>query len=144
MKLILGNSCSLETQLMISSPSLTDLEVISLAGLTSGVLDITCTLTVNKLKGTAPARTLQAIASGLIGPKSFEGGRNTAALGLALHFFIAVVAAAVYYVASRRLTVLIEHAVLYGFLYGMAVHLFMSFIVLPLSSLQRSFSGKFF
>ena len=129
---------------MISSPSLADFGVILLAGLTSGVLDITCTLTLNKLKGTAPTRTLQAIASGLLGPKSFEGGRSTAALGLGFHFLIAVVAAAAYYSVSRKLGVLIEYAVLYGLLYGIAVHLFMSFIVLPLSSLKRPFSGKFF
>jgi len=112
--------------------------------LTSGVLDITCTLTLNKLKGTAPTRTLQAIASGLLGPKSFAGGRSTAALGLGFHFLIAVVAAAAYYIASRKLGVLIEYPVLCGLLYGIAVHLFMSFIVLPLSSLKRPFSGKFF
>jgi hypothetical protein len=129
---------------MIGSPSPGGLGVISLAGFTSGVLDITCTLTINKLNGTAPMRSLQAIASGLLGPKSFERGRGTAALGLGLHFLIAVVAAAAYYIASRKLNVLIEYAVLCGLLYGIAVHLFMSFIVLPLSSLQRRFSGKFF
>src|ERR1035438_9821994 len=107
---------------MISSPSLADCGVILLAGLTSGVLDITCTLTLNKLKGTAPTRTLQAIASGLLGPKSFAGGRSTAALGLGFHFVIAVVAAAVYYIASRKLGVLVEYAVLCGILYGIAVH----------------------
>ena len=129
---------------MISSPSLAGFGVIFLAGMTSGLLDITCTLTLNKLKGTAPTRTLQAIASGLLGPKSFAGGGGTAALGLGFHFLIAVVAAAAYYIASRKLGVLIEHAVLCGLLYGIAVHLFMTFIVLPLSSLKRSFSGKFF
>src|SRR6266568_2544454 len=101
---------------MISSPSLADLGVISLAGATSGALDITCTLTLNKLKGTSPARTLQTIASGLSGPKSFEGGRGMAALGLGFHFLIAIVAAAVYYIASRKLSALIEHAVLCGLL----------------------------
>jgi uncharacterized membrane protein YagU involved in acid resistance len=129
---------------MISSRSLADFGVILLAGLTSGVLDITCTLTLNKFKGTAPTRTLQAIASGLLGPRAFEGGRITAALGLGFHFLIAMVAAAAYYIASRKLGVLIEYAVLCGLLYGIAVHLFMSFIVLPLSSLRRKFSGKFF
>jgi hypothetical protein len=129
---------------MISLPSLADVGVISLAGLTSGVLDITCTMTLNKFKGTAPTRTLQAIASGLLGPKSFEGGGSTAALGLGFHFLIAVVVAASYYIASRRLSVLTDYAVLCGLLYGIAVHLFMSFIVLPLSSLKRPFSGKFF
>jgi uncharacterized membrane protein YagU involved in acid resistance len=63
---------------------------------------------------------------------------------LGFHFLIAVVAAAVYYMTSRRVSALIEYAVLCGLLYGIAVHLFMSFIVLPLSALQRPFSGKFF
>jgi uncharacterized membrane protein YagU involved in acid resistance len=128
----------------LSLPSLADIGIILLAGLTSGVLDITCTLTLNKLKGSAPVRTLQTIASGLAGPKSFESGRSTAALGLGLHFLIAVVASAAYYLASRRLSVLIEYAVLCGLFYGIGVHLFMSLIVLPLSSLQRPFSGKLF
>jgi hypothetical protein len=129
---------------MISSPLFASVEVISLAGLTSGVLDITCTMTLNKFKGTAATQTLQTIASGLLGPKSFEGGRSTAALGLGMHFLIAVVAAAAFYIASRKVGVLLEYAVLCGLLYGIAVHLFMSFIVMPLSSLQRQYSGKFF
>ena len=129
---------------MISSSLLTSFKVVLLAGLTCGVLDLTCTLTVSKLKGITPMRLLQAIASGMLGPKSFEGGAGTAALGLGIHFLIATVAAAVYYAASRELSILIEHAVLCGLLYGIAVHLFMSFVVLPLSSLQRPFSIKAF
>jgi hypothetical protein len=122
----------------------TGLEVILLAGLTTGVLDVICALTLNNLRGIPPTRTLQGVASGALGPKSFEGGRSTVALGLGFHFLIAVVAAAAYYAASRKLPILIEHAVLCGLLYGIVVHLFMSFIVLPLSLLQRPFSGKFF
>jgi hypothetical protein len=134
----------LEADSMISSHSLAKLGVILIAGLTSGALDITCALALNKLRGTAPTRTLQGIASGLLGAKSFEGGRSTAALGLGLHFLIAVVAAAGYYIASREIGALIEYSVLCGLVYGIVVHLFMSFIVLPLSSLQRPFSGTFF
>jgi hypothetical protein len=129
---------------MISPPLLADLEVISIAGLTCGVLDITCTLTLNKLKGVEPVRMLRAIASGILGPKAFTSGSSAAALGLGIHFLIALVAAAGYYTASRKLSVLNEHAVLSGLLYGIAVHLFMTFIVLPLSSLQRPFSIKAF
>jgi hypothetical protein len=129
---------------MITSPSLADLEVISVAGITCGVLDITCTLTLSKLKGIEPVRILRTIASGLLGPRAFAGGSITAALGLGIHFLIAVVEAAVYYIASRKLSVLNEQAVLCGLLYGVVVHLFMSFVVLPLSSLKRPFSIKAF
>ena len=129
---------------MLNSPLLADLGVIALAGLTCGVLDITCTLTLSKLNGMAPMRLLQAVASGLLGPKSFTGGVSTAALGLGFHFLIALTAAGVYFAASRELSALNEHAVLCGLLYGIAVHLFMSFVVLPLSALKRPFSSKAF
>jgi uncharacterized membrane protein YagU involved in acid resistance len=129
---------------MTDLPSLATIRVILVAGLTCGVLDIACTLTLNRFKGIAPMRLLQGIASGMLGPKAFEGGRGTAVLGLGIHFFIAVVVATAYYAASRKLGVLTEYAVLCGLLYGIAVHQFMSFIVLPLSSLKRPFSVSAF
>jgi hypothetical protein len=129
---------------MTDSPLLAARGVISLAGLTCGVLDIACTLTLSKLNGIAPMRVLQAVASGLLGQKSSAGGVNTAALGLGIHFFIAFTAAGAYYAASQKLSVLNERAVLCGLLYGIAVHLFMSFVVLPLSALKRPFSIKAF
>lgn len=129
---------------MIDASFFASLKVILLAGLTCGVLDITCTLVLSNLNGIAPMRLLQAIASGALGQKSYKGGSSTAALGLGIHFLIAIVAAAVYYAASRKLGLLNEHAVLCGLLYGVVVHLFMSFVVLPLSALQRPFSGKAF
>ena len=90
-------------------------------------------LNTNKAGGVQPTRVLQGIASGLLGPAAFQGGLRTAALGLALHFVIAFVCAAVYYAASRVLPVLAQRAVVCGMLYGVAVHLFMNQIVLPLS-----------
>src|SRR5580698_2395269 len=124
--------------------TLEDLRVILIAGLTCGTLDITCTGTLNQLRGIEPMRTLQGVASGILGPKSFAGGRGTAALGLGLHFFIALAFTSAYYFASRKLNVLNEHAVVCGLLYGIAVHLFMSFVVVPLSSVKRPFSMAFF
>lgn len=129
---------------MVHSSLLAELGVIALAGLTCGVLDISCTLTLSRLNRIAPMRLLQAVASGLLGQKSFAGGVSTAALGLGLHFLIAFTAAGAYFAASRKLSALNEHAVLCGLLYGIAVHLFMSFVVLPLSALKRPFSIKAF
>jgi len=62
-------------------------------------------------------------------------GWTSAAIGFVCHFTIAFTAATVYYIASRRLQLLIEHTVLCGLLYGEAVFLFMYFVVLPLSAL---------
>jgi len=128
---------------MTSSPLLNDLGVILLAGFICGVLDITCTLILSRLNGVNPKRLLQTIASGALGPRAFTDG-GTAALGLGIHFLIAIVSAAAYFAASRKLSILIEHAVLCGLLYGIVVHLFMTVIVLPMSSIRRPFSVKFF
>jgi uncharacterized membrane protein YagU involved in acid resistance len=80
----------------------------------------------------------------MIGPKAFENERSSVKLGLSLHFLIAFAVATVYTIASRYLTVLADYPVLSGLLYGAAVHLFMTFIVLPLSALKRPFSMTFF
>jgi hypothetical protein len=58
----------------------------------------------------------------------------TAALGAALHFLIALIWAAVFWLASRRLKVLVRHPVVCGLLYGFAVYAFMYLAVLPLSA----------
>jgi hypothetical protein len=77
-----------------------------------------------------------AIAAGLLGRSAFEGGAGTYALGVLLHFFIALSAAAIYYAASRRLGFLIDHALVCGLFFGIAVELVMNLVVLPLSALQ--------
>ena len=90
-------------------------------GLVAGILDITDALVFHGLRGVSPVRILQAIASGLLGRDAFAGGAATAALGLSLHFVIAFGAAAVYGVASRRLSVLVERPWLAGPIFGLAV-----------------------
>jgi hypothetical protein len=77
-----------------------------------------------------------AIAGGLLGPKAEHGGPATYALGVLLHFFIALSFAAFYYTASRRRTFMTEHPLICGLFYGAAVEEIMSLIVLPLSALH--------
>ena len=110
---------------------------ILMGGLLAGALDITAAFVVYGLRGATPLRILQSIASGLLGADAYKGGLATAALGLLLHFIIAVVAAAVYWAASRKLGVLVQRPVASGLLYGVAVYLFMNFVVLPLSAVAR-------
>jgi hypothetical protein len=113
------------------------------AGLACGVLDITAALVVYGYFGAKPVRLLQGIASGLLGPKAFDGGLAAALLGLLCHFVIAFGAAAVYLAASRAIPFLIRNAVVSGALYGVAVYFFMSRIVVPLSAAaKRPFSLK--
>jgi hypothetical protein len=113
------------------------------AGFACGVLDITAALVVYGYFGAKPVPLLQGIASGLLGPRAFDGGLATALLGLLCHFIIAFGAATVYFAASRAIGPLTQYAVISGALYGVAVYFFMNRIVLPLSAAaKRPFSLK--
>jgi uncharacterized membrane protein YagU involved in acid resistance len=114
------------------------LAAIFWAGFLCGVLDITAAFITWAPQGVRPARILQGIARGLLGPKSFSGGWATAALGLALHFFIAFSAATVFYLASRKLPFLTLRPFLSGVLYGVAVYLVMYWVVMPLAHIVSS------
>jgi len=124
---------------------MTGIETITLAGLVAGVLDITATSTLFALQGLPLERLWQGIASGALGTSAFKGGKRTATLGLVFHFLIALAVAAIYYAISLKLPILIEKPILCGTLYGIAVHVVMSRIVVPLSAApKREFSLKAF
>lgn len=97
-------------------------------------MDIASALLMAVLRGSTPTRLLQFVASGMVGPRAFEGGLATAALGLALHFIVAVGVVTMFYVMSRSLSFLREHPVLSGLAYGLIVFAVMNLIVLPLSA----------
>lgn len=103
-------------------------------GLLAGAFDLTQAFVGFGLLGATPYRILQHIAGGIFGPRSYGMGWVSAALGFVLHFTIAITAATVYFVLSRRIQRLIENPVMWGLLYGEAVFLFMYFVVLPLSA----------
>src|ERR1700756_84473 len=63
------------------------------------------------------------IAAGLLGRQALHGGAGTYVLGVCLHFFIACSAAAIYYAASRKLVFMMEHPLVCGLFYGIAVEL---------------------
>jgi hypothetical protein len=104
-------------------------------GLIAGVLDLAYAIAVYSPR--APIRIPQTIASGLLGPRAYAGGARTAALGVVLHLVIALGAAAVYYLASRKFDVLVRRAVACGLVYGALVYLFMHLVVLPLSAVPK-------
>jgi hypothetical protein len=110
---------------------------ILVGGLVAGTLDlIAACLSAWLQRGTTPLAVTQFIASGAIGRQAASaGGIKTALLGVAFHFLIALVAAAVFYFASRKLRFLIEWPVPMGLLYGVLVYLFMNFVVLPRSAI---------
>jgi len=101
-------------------------------GLIAGALDISAAFVNSGLQGRGPILVLQSIASGLLGSDSYRQGFVSAALGLAVHFLIAFIAATVYYLLSRRFPVLIKKPLIMGPLYGIGVYLFMYLVVLRL------------
>ena len=112
-------------------------KAISIAGLTCGAMDISAALVVYGLMGSKPLRLLQGIAGGILGPRTYSGGTSTALLGLALHFVIAFGAATVFFLASRVVPFLLNHAVVSGVLYGIAVYFFMNRVVVQLSAATK-------
>lgn len=116
---------------MVSRP----FPAIFVGGLIVGVIDLLYAIVVYSPR--KPILVPQTIASGLLGAKSYSGGTQTAVLGVLLHFVIALGAATVYYLASRKLGILIQRVVLFGLLYGALVYLFMHLVVVPLSSAPK-------
>jgi len=107
------------------------------AGLLAGTLDLTAACIQGFLNGRSSLRVLQSIATGWLGKQSYTGGTATAALGLVTHYFIACVAAAVYWAASRSWPQLVRHAWRWGAGYGLVVYATMYEIVLPLSAIHH-------
>lgn len=108
-------------------------DTIVLGGFTAGTLDILDAFAVSIVTGGAPIRVLQTIASGVLGRDAYQGGTGAAALGLGLHFLIAMSAATVYFLASRRLPLLVHRPIWSGLAFGLAVWVFMYYVVLPIT-----------
>jgi hypothetical protein len=114
------------------SPSL----AIVAGGMVAGVLDIAFACTFWAIKaGVRPGRIFQSVAAGVLGRQAAAaGGASTAALGLALHFGIALAVAVVYYAAARYAAALWQRPWAFGSLYGVAVFGVMHYVVVPLSA----------
>jgi hypothetical protein len=113
------------------------LKSIFVAGLVAGVLDLTAACVTNHWL--SPVIIFQSIAAGIYGKASYEGGAKTAILGILLHFVIAFGSATAFYFASRKIRLLINHPIVSGILYGIAVYWFMQLVVLPLSNFPSKF-----
>ena len=123
---------------MKASSRLTSGKAIVWGGLIAGVLDAIDGVIAFGFKGLNPVQVLDYIASGALGAAAFQGGMAAAGVGGAFHFLIAFVAAAAYVLVSSKVKALAEKAVPLGLLYGVAVYLFMNYVVLPLSKLAPS------
>jgi hypothetical protein len=107
------------------------------AWLLCGVLDISSAVVISIAGNSTPIRMLQGIAGAVLGPATFEWGYATAAMGLAMHFGVALAAASFFYWLSRRIPAMVEHAVIAGLLYGVFWLLVMYRGVIPLLAVLR-------
>jgi hypothetical protein len=113
------------------------LQPILIGGLIAGVLDITYAFVFSYVRsGRTPAFILQSVASGALGRDAYQGGAKTAALGLAFHFLIAVIAATVFFFASRFFPFLVSHPMISGLIYGLGVFAFMYCVVLRVTAVN--------
>ena len=123
---------SINANVVATDPSPRSFSAIFVGGFIVGAVDLLYAIVV--YSPAHPILVPQTIASGILGPKSYQGGVPAALLGVVLQFAIALGAATVYYLASRKLRYLITRAVLWGLIYGALVYVFMHVVVLPLSA----------
>src|SRR5471030_2444682 len=108
--------------------------LVVLAGVVGATCDIVYAILYYGWKGIPAERILQTVASGLLGKSAYDGGWPVAALGLACHYAIVIVAAALFYAIARRWAWPREEPVAAGLAYGLGIYGFMNFVVLPLSA----------
>jgi hypothetical protein len=105
-----------------------------------GVLDITAACVQAWIQaGRAPAMVLKGVASALWGRSALDAGAGMAAIGLAMHFTVALTATLVFFALSRRVPLLQTAPLLIvGPLYGAIVFAAMNYGTLPALSWVRS------
>ena len=118
----------------MKSTSARTTRLVLLAGIVGATCDIAYAILYYGWNGVSAERILQTVASGLLGRASFDGGWATAALGLACHYAIVMVAAALFHAIARRWAWPREEPITAGLIYGLGIYGFMNFVVLPLSA----------
>jgi len=123
----------------VSTSAVTARQAFLTGWLLCGVLDITAACIQAWVQaGRTPWQVLKGVASGLWGAAAMNAGPAMAAIGLAMHFTVALTATAVFYALARRLAFLrTAPLLLVGPAYGAIVFCAMNYGTLPLLSLLR-------
>ena len=116
----------------------TPLKATIVGGLLAGAADMSYALLwFSGVKGVPWIKIPQSVAGGLIGKGTFDGGVGTAALGLGLHWLVALIWATIFvFVATRFLPTLLRKPIPYGLAYGGWIYFFMNWVVLPLDAMH--------
>jgi uncharacterized membrane protein YagU involved in acid resistance len=116
----------------ISWASLAQIAVF--AGGVAAAVEMMIVLPVQGALGANPEQVFQGIAAGALGVRAaFRGGAPAAALGVAVHLVVSIVAAGLYAWAAVRWPTLARRPLIWGPLYGVACYVVMNLIVIPLS-----------
>jgi len=110
---------------------------VVIGGLIGGALDLAFAVSFAGYNGAAPGRVFQAVASGLLGNAAFSGGAGVQALGIASHFVLSLIWAALFAAVASHVPALMRRPLLAGMVFGVIVFLCMRLIVLPLSAYPR-------
>jgi len=115
-------------------------KTVLLTGLLVGTLDITAAYINQFIKtGKFAGKMFQYIAGGALGlENSMQGGFWVGLLGFFFHYFIAFSFTLLFFIAYPRLKFLSFNKYLVGFLYGIFIGAFMTFVVLPLTRLPSN------
>ena len=103
-----------------------------LATLVAGALDIAAAILLNLNVG--PLIVLQSVAGGWLGAGAYSGGWPTGLLGLASHFGLMLIIAAVYMTLASRSAPARRQWILAGVVWGVVVWAVMALVVVPLSA----------
>jgi hypothetical protein len=120
-----------------SNYRITPLRGILLGGFLAGLADTIYPTVKTVMAGKAWWTPWKGVASGLLGQTARDGGMEMVALGLVLHYFICISAAALLYFIVSRVKWLPRQWIALGCLHGIAVLLTMNYVILPLSAIGR-------
>jgi hypothetical protein len=124
---------------ILSAPSNNNpaFRAILLGGFFAGLADFIYPTVKTVMAGGSWMRPWKGVASGLFGKVAHEGGIGMVVMGIALHFFICFVAAALLYFIASRVKWLPRQWIVLGILYGIAFLAVMNYVILPLSAIGR-------
>ena len=111
---------------------------VLLAGLVTGIIDGLFASVQSFFYDSTPERVFQGVASVLLSPAALDGGARTAAIGVLMHFGVALGWSAVFlllYESSPRIRSLVQSPLgplKVASVYGPFIWLVMSLVVIPL------------
>jgi hypothetical protein len=111
---------------------------VLLGGFLAGLADFIYPTLKTVMAGDPWTRPWKGVASGLLGADVRTGGAGTVALGISLHFFICLSAAALLYLVVKNVKWLPRHWIALAIGHGIGVLLVMNYVIVPLSVIGRS------